>query len=89
MIYGYARVSTEGQSLGDQVDRLKASGCTKVFQEKASGATAERSQLTKAIKALDPDDVLMVTAVDRLARDTRDLLNILHDVKEAGAGFRS
>ena len=61
----------------------------KVYQEKASAASAERSKLKRAIGALDAGDVLMVTATDRLARDTRDLLNILHAVKEAGAGFRS
>ena len=63
--------------------------CTKVYREKISGATAERPQLKRAIGALDAGDVLMVTSTDRLARNTRDLLNILHAVKEAGAGFRS
>ncbi|KAJ8135536.1 hypothetical protein OY671_011251, partial [Metschnikowia pulcherrima] len=60
-----------------------------IYREKISGASAERPQLKRAIGALDPGDVLMVTATDRLARNTRDSLNILHAVKEAGAGFRS
>ena len=89
MIYGYARVSSTGQDLAQQLAELDAAGCTKVYQEKVSGATAERPQLKRAISALDTGDVLMVTATDRLARNTRDLLNILHAVKEAGAGFRS
>lgn len=89
MIYGYARVSSNGQDLAQQLAQLDAAGCTKIYREKISGATAERPQLQRAIGALDAGDVLMVTSTDRLARNTRDLLNILHAVKEAGAGFRS
>ena len=89
MIYGYARVSSTGQDLAQQLAQLDAAGCTKIYREKISGATAERPQLKRAIGALDASDVLMVTSTDRLARNTRDLLNILHAVKEAGAGFRS
>lgn len=89
MIYGYARVSSNGQDLTQQVAQLLAAGCVKVYQEKATAASAERPKLKRAIGALDAGDVLMVTATDRLARNTRDLLNILHAVKEAGAGFRS
>jgi DNA invertase Pin-like site-specific DNA recombinase len=89
MIYGYARVSSNGQDLTQQLAQLDVAGCTKVYREKVSAATAERPQLRRAIAALDAGDVLMVTSTDRLARNTRDLLNILHAVKEAGAGFRS
>ena len=89
MIYGYARVSSNGQDLVQQLTQLDAAGCTKVYREKVSGATAERTQLKRVIGALDAGDVLMVTSTDRLARNTRDLLNILHAVREAGAGFRS
>ena len=89
MIYGYARVSSNGQDLTQQLAQLDAAGCRKIYREKVSAATAERPQLKRAIGALDAGDVLMVTATDRLARNTRDLLNILYAVKEAGAGFRS
>ena len=89
MIYGYARVSSNGQDLAQQLAQLGAAGCKKIYQEKVSGGTAERPQLKRAIDGLDAGDVLMVTSTDRLARNTRDLLNILHAVKEAGAGFRS
>ncbi|UXT85535.1 recombinase family protein [Agrobacterium tumefaciens] len=89
MFYGYARVSTAGQDLSGQVERLKAAGCDTIFLEKVSGAKSDRPELRRALKALASGDTLMVVAVDRLARDTRDLLNILHEVKEAGAGFRS
>ncbi|WP_432377284.1 recombinase family protein [Agrobacterium rosae] len=89
MLFGYARVSTEGQDLTGQVEQLTAAGCERVYREKMSGATAERPQLRLAIKALMEGDTLVVVAVDRLARDTRDLLNILHEIREAKAGFRS
>lgn len=89
MIYGYARVSTSEQDTAAQVEALTAAGAAKVFRENISGATAERPQLKKAIAALDAGDVLLVTRIDRLARSTRDLLNIVHDVKLAGATFKS
>jgi DNA invertase Pin-like site-specific DNA recombinase len=76
MKYGYARVSTDGQSVG-QVVALRAAGAVKVFREGASGTKSDRSQLRKAVTALGAGDVLMVTRLDRLARSTRDLLNTL------------
>jgi DNA invertase Pin-like site-specific DNA recombinase len=87
--YGYARVSTDGQSLTAQVAELKAANCQRIFQEKISGARADRTQLTKLIAGLDKGDVLIVTRLDRLARSTRDLLNILGTVADKGAGFKS
>src|SRR5215472_5264246 len=89
MIVGYARVSTDGQALDAQHAALKAAGAEKVFAEKVSGAQTERKQLAKAIAALSQGDVLLVTRLDRLARSTRDLLNVLATVSERGAGFRS
>jgi DNA invertase Pin-like site-specific DNA recombinase len=89
MIYGYARVSTDGQSVTAQVAALRAAGAGKVFREVASGAKTDRAQLRKAITALDAGDVLMVTRLDRLARSTRDLLNTLAAITGSKAGFRS
>ncbi len=89
MIYGYARVSTDGQSLDAQRAELIAAGCAKVFGETASGARADRPRLARALAALDPGDVLVVTRLDRLARSTRDLLNVLAMVAAKGAAFRS
>ena len=89
MIIGYARVSTDGQSLQSQEASLRAAGAEKVFAEKVSGAQTDRKQLAKAIAALAPGDVLLVTRLDRLARSTRDLLNVLAMVSERGAGFKS
>jgi DNA invertase Pin-like site-specific DNA recombinase len=86
---GYARVSTNGQDLAAQDAELMAAGCAKTFKEKASGAKADRPELAKAISKLEPGDVLVVTRLDRLARSTRDLLNVLDEVAKRGAGFRS
>ena len=89
MIYGYARVSTDGQSVSAQVAQLTGTGCAKVFREVASGAQTDRAQLRKALAQLDAGDVLMVTRLDRLARSTRDLLNTLATIAGKEAGFRS
>ena len=89
MIIGYARVSTDGQSAGAQAGELRAAGCELLFQETASGAKANRAQLNRALSRLAAGDVLMVTRLDRLARSTRDLLNVLATVSERGAEFRS
>ena len=89
MIIGYARVSTDGQSLEAQQSALKSAGAEKVFAEKISGAKTDRKALASAIRTLGPGDVLIVTRLDRLARSTRDLLNVLAMVSDRGAGFRS
>src|SRR3989442_10836105 len=87
--YGYARVSTNGQDLGSQETELLAAGCAKVFKEKVSGAKTDRAELAKVLRRLEPGDVLVVTRLDRLARSTRDLLNILAAIAQGEAGFRS
>jgi DNA invertase Pin-like site-specific DNA recombinase len=89
MKYGYARVSTDGQSVEAQVRQLTKVGCKKVFRETPSGVKTDRSQLRKALDQLDTGDVLMVTRLDRLARSTRDLLNTLATITDRKAGFRS
>lgn len=87
--YGYARVSTNGQDLASQEAELLASGCATIFKEKVSGAETNRVELAKLIRRLSPGDVLVVTRLDRLARSTRDLLNILAAIADRKAGFRS
>ena len=89
MIIGYARVSTDGQTLDAQQSALRAAGAERIFAEKISGAVTDRKALAKAIAALSHGDVLLVTRLDRLARSTRDLLNVLATISEKGAGFRS
>jgi DNA invertase Pin-like site-specific DNA recombinase len=88
-VFGYARVSTRDQDFAGQVAELEAAGCGKVFREKASGAKSDRAELRKLIRRLDAGDVLMVTRLDRLARSTRDLLNVLDELGKRGVGFKS
>jgi DNA invertase Pin-like site-specific DNA recombinase len=88
-VFGYARVSMRDQDLAGQIAELQAAGCGNIFREKASGAQTDRPELAKAIRRLGPGDVLIVTRLDRLARSTRDLLNILDAITRAGAGFKS
>jgi DNA invertase Pin-like site-specific DNA recombinase len=88
MIVGYARVSTDGQTLDAQIAQLKQAGADKIFSETISGAITDRRQLKRAIDSLNSGDLLVVTKLDRLARSTRDLLNTLASVSDKGAGFR-
>lgn len=74
---GYARVSSTGQSLELQLDKLKGAGCTKVFQEKLSGSTAQRPQFKACMEYLREGDYLVITRLDRLARSVLDLSKIL------------
>jgi DNA invertase Pin-like site-specific DNA recombinase len=85
----YARISTAAQDETGQVRQLRAAGCEKVFREKITGTTADRPQLGKLIKKLAPGDVVITPAVDRLSRDTTDLLVIAREMQRAGAGIRS
>src|SRR6266481_3975954 len=89
MIYGYARVSTGGQSEAAEVRQLRAAGAGRVFREVASGAKTDRPQLRRLLTGIGPGDVVMVTRLDRLARSTRDLLNTLAVITGKQAGFRS
>jgi DNA invertase Pin-like site-specific DNA recombinase len=87
--YGYARVSSDGQSVDAQVRQLTKAGCKKVFREVASGAKTDRVQLRRLLDQLEAGDVLTITRLDRLARSTRDLLNTLAAITGKKAGFRS
>lgn len=89
MIYGYTRVSTAAQDLAPHLAQLKAAGCEKVFREKISGTTADRPQLKKLLSSLAHGDVVIIPAVDRLSRDTTDLLVIARELQRKGAGVRS
>jgi DNA invertase Pin-like site-specific DNA recombinase len=90
MRYGYARVSTTKQDYDLQIEALKAAGCERIFSEKASGKSTDgRTEFKRLMKALNPGDTVVVTKLDRLARSSRDLLNVLHDLKEGSCGFLS
>jgi DNA invertase Pin-like site-specific DNA recombinase len=89
MIFGYARVSTDAQDLSAQLKDLKAAGCERVFKEKIIGAIADRPQLKKLLREVRHGDVVVIVAVERLSRDTTDLLVIARELQKAGAGLRS
>jgi DNA invertase Pin-like site-specific DNA recombinase len=88
-LLGYARVSTQDQHLTGQLEQLKAAGAERIFQEKISGARADRPQLRRLMAWLKPGDVVLVTKLDRLGRSTRELLDLIDAIGKAGAAFRS
>lgn len=89
MKLGYARVSTEDQTLQLQRPRLKEAGCEKVFEEKISGAARKRPELERLLGEVRKGDVLVVTRLDRLARSTAELLIIAERLRDQGAGLQS
>ncbi len=89
MKIGYARVSTDDQSLDIQIGILRKAGCKKIFEEKRSGVGRDRPQLTKMIKSLKKGDVVVVHRLDRLARSTRILLETIDFISSADAKFLS
>ena len=90
MKYGYARVSSKAQDHAAQVEALKAAGCEKIYSEKASGKSTDgRREFDRLLKSLVPGDTVVVSKLDRLARSSRDLHNILHELQERGCGFVS
>lgn len=89
MIIGYARVSTTDQNLDAQIDALKEAGAEKIFEEKITGKTAKRPELTRLLEHLRPGDVVVVTKYDRLARSLSDLLEIVETIRQREAEFRS
>ncbi len=86
---GYARISTSGQTLDAQLEQLGAAGCDSVFKETMSGARSDRPELRKALATLSEGDVLVITRLDRLARSTRDLLDIVHEIETKGAKLKA
>ncbi len=86
---GYARVSTSGQTLDAQLEQLGGAGCDQGFKETVSGARSDRPELKKALDSLSDGDVLIVTRLDRLARSTRDLLDIVHTIETKGAKLKA
>jgi DNA invertase Pin-like site-specific DNA recombinase len=90
MRIGYARVSSKTQDHEAQVEALKTAGCGRIIAEMASGKnTSDRPQFERLMKTLKPGDTVMVTKLDRLARSSRDLHNIVGELQELGCGFVS
>ena len=88
-LIGYGRVSTDAQELTQQREELTAAGCTRIFAEKVTGAKRDRPELARLMDHLRPGDVVTVTRLDRLARNTRDLLDIAEQLATKNAGLRS
>ena len=89
MKIGYARVSTTDQNLGLQLAALKEAGCGRIYQEKISGAKRDRPELQRLIDQLRPGDIIVVWKLDRLARSTQNLLELVDQIKNADASFCS
>ena len=88
-VIGYARVSTDDQTVEPQLDALRAAGCTEIFQEFASGADRARPQLAAALARVKRGDTLLVARIDRLARSLSHLLEVVEGLTTKGAHFRS
>lgn len=89
MIVGYARVSTSDQKLDSQEDAVRAAGAKRIFADVITGSARHRPQLDRMLDQLRVGDVVVVTKYDRLARSLKDLLEIVEQIQEKGAGFRS
>jgi DNA invertase Pin-like site-specific DNA recombinase len=89
MKIGYARVSTEDQKLTIQLEELKKAGCTRIYREKVSGSYRDRPELNRMLDQLREGDVIIIWKLDRLARSTRNLLEIVETIASAGARFQS
>ncbi len=89
MLIGYARVSTDDQDLMLQRAALKEAGCRRTFEEKVSGARRDRPELARLLDQIRDNDVVVVTRLDRLARSTKNLLDIAERLNDVGAGLRS
>jgi DNA invertase Pin-like site-specific DNA recombinase len=88
-LIGYARVSTTGQDTATQEAKLKAAGCTLIRTETVSGGSRDgRDELASILDFIRPGDVLIVVKLDRLGRNTRDVLNLVHELEEKGASLR-
>lgn len=88
-LVGYARVSSTGQSLEVQLEKLTGAACEEIFAEKRSGTTrAERVELDAALRFVRKGDVLVVSKLDRLARSVNDLSSIVADLDKRGVGFK-
>ena len=89
MLIGYARVSTQDQDYAAQIAALEDAGCEFIFQEKASGGRWDRPELHRLMSQLRDNHIVVVWKLDRLSRSLKDLLTLLDQINQAGAGFRS
>jgi DNA invertase Pin-like site-specific DNA recombinase len=85
---GYARVSTSNQNTSIQIEQLQTAGCDRIFDEKASGSSQNRTQLNEMLNFIRKGDTLVITRIDRLARSLRDLQNLVHDFQQKGIAIK-
>lgn len=88
-VYGYARVSTKDQNLGRQTHALAEAGCERIFEEKKTGTNRNREALKELLETLQPGDSVIVLEISRVSRSTKDLLDIVNEITNAGANFKS
>lgn len=88
-LIGYARVSTDEQSVDSQIAELKQAGCAEVFHENVSGVSRDRPQLKAALRRVGSGDTLVVVRIDRLARSLENLLDLINGLERKGAQFKS
>jgi DNA invertase Pin-like site-specific DNA recombinase len=89
MKFGYARVSTHEQILDLQIDALRAAGCERIYQEKASGSKAERPELMRMLDQLSTGDTVIIWKLDRLGRSLAHLIKLVSDLEDQGVGLLS
>jgi DNA invertase Pin-like site-specific DNA recombinase len=89
MNIGYARVSTKDQNLSVQHEALEKEGCTKIYEEKISGKNTNRPELKKMMEQLRKGDTVVIWKLDRLGRSLRDLVNLVQQIQDKGAGLKS
>ena len=87
MKYGYARVSTLDQKLENQIEQLKNAGAEKIVQEKLTGTTKQRPEFQDLLARLEVGDTLIVTKLDRFARNTKEALEIIQSLFEKGVSI--
>ncbi|WP_352284169.1 recombinase family protein [Pseudoalteromonas sp. Q18-MNA-CIBAN-0097] len=88
LIFGYARVSTKDQDLSVQLSKLNEHGVDRVYSEKISGKNTNRPELERLLEQLRSGDTIVITKIDRLARNMRDFQNIVHDLNERGVSLK-
>ncbi|NSY33366.1 recombinase family protein [Pseudoalteromonas sp. JC28] len=89
LVFGYARVSTVDQNLDTQIEKLKQSGCQRIFSEKVSGKDTNRPELQMLLGQLRKGDTVIVTKIDRIARNLKDLLILVDELSEQGVNFKA
>lgn len=89
MKIGYAGVSTKDQDLSLQIDALEDAGCERIYEEQITGSTKERPELQKMLEQIREGDVIIIWKLDRLARSLKDLVSLVNEIQEKGAGLNS